>query len=141
MLAAIAAETAPVAASSSRPCRPGSATGRQPDRQDKRGRKRRRSDAGARGRGDFGRARGVQKLEPDAGQTRASILENAAHLLEGRASHFIALLQREGGKTLDDALSEVREAVDFCRYYAAEGRETVRRGRSDARPDRREQRT
>ena len=38
------------------------------------------------------------------------------------AAHFIALLQREGGKTLDDALSEVREAVDFCRYYAAEGR-------------------
>ncbi len=31
-------------------------------------------------------------------------------------------MQREGGKTLDDALSEVREAVDFCRYYAAEGR-------------------
>jgi RHH-type proline utilization regulon transcriptional repressor/proline dehydrogenase/delta 1-pyrroline-5-carboxylate dehydrogenase len=37
-------------------------------------------------------------------------------------AHFIALLQREGGKTLDDSLSEVREAVDFCRYYAAEGR-------------------
>ena len=37
-------------------------------------------------------------------------------------AHFIALLQREGGKTLDDALSEVREAIDFCRYYAAQGR-------------------
>jgi len=34
----------------------------------------------------------------------------------------MALLQREGGKTLDDALSEVREAADFCRYYAAQGR-------------------
>ena len=54
--------------------------------------------------------------------TRAEILERAADLLEQRAAHFIALLQREGGKTLDDALSEVREAVDFCRYYAAEGR-------------------
>ena len=53
---------------------------------------------------------------------RACIFENAADLLEQRAAHFIALLQREGGKTLDDALSEVREAVDFCRYYAAEGR-------------------
>ena len=31
-------------------------------------------------------------------------------------------MQREGGKTLDDSLSEVREAIDFCRYYAAEGR-------------------
>jgi len=56
-------------------------------------------------------------------QTRAEILEQAADLLEHRAARFIALLQREGGKTLDDALSEVREAVDFCRYYAAQGRE------------------
>jgi RHH-type transcriptional regulator, proline utilization regulon repressor / proline dehydrogenase / delta 1-pyrroline-5-carboxylate dehydrogenase len=54
--------------------------------------------------------------------TRAKILENAANLLQQRRGHFIALLQREGGKTLDDAVSEVREAVDFCRYYAAEGR-------------------
>jgi RHH-type proline utilization regulon transcriptional repressor/proline dehydrogenase/delta 1-pyrroline-5-carboxylate dehydrogenase len=53
---------------------------------------------------------------------RAEILEQAAGLLEQRSAHFIALLQREGGKTLDDALSEVREAVDFCRYYAAQGR-------------------
>ena len=37
-------------------------------------------------------------------------------------AHFIALLQREGGRTLDDSVSEVREAADFCRYYAAEGR-------------------
>ncbi len=54
--------------------------------------------------------------------TRAAILERAADLLEQRAAYFIALLQSEGGKTLDDALSEVREAADFCRYYAAEGR-------------------
>lgn len=53
---------------------------------------------------------------------RAEILEQAAGLLEQSSAHFIALLQREGGKTLDDALSEVREAVDFCRYYAAQGR-------------------
>jgi RHH-type proline utilization regulon transcriptional repressor/proline dehydrogenase/delta 1-pyrroline-5-carboxylate dehydrogenase len=53
---------------------------------------------------------------------RADIMEKASDLLEHRAAHFIALLQREGGKTLDDALSEVREAVDFCRYYAAQGR-------------------
>lgn len=53
---------------------------------------------------------------------RAGILERAADLLEQRRAPFIALLQREGGKTLDDALSELREAVDFCRYYAAQGR-------------------
>lgn len=55
-------------------------------------------------------------------EIRAKILENAADLLESRSARFIALLQQEGGKTLDDALSEVREAVDFCRYYAAQGR-------------------
>ena len=54
--------------------------------------------------------------------TRAEALEKAAEMLERRAARFIALLQREGGKTLDDAVSEVREAVDFCRYYAAGGR-------------------
>ena len=53
---------------------------------------------------------------------RAHALDRAAELLEQRKARFIALLQREGGKTLDDALSEVREAIDFCRYYAAEGR-------------------
>jgi RHH-type proline utilization regulon transcriptional repressor/proline dehydrogenase/delta 1-pyrroline-5-carboxylate dehydrogenase len=54
--------------------------------------------------------------------TRAKILEKAAMLLEQRRADFLALLQREGGKTLDDAVSEVREATDFCRYYAGEGR-------------------
>jgi RHH-type proline utilization regulon transcriptional repressor/proline dehydrogenase/delta 1-pyrroline-5-carboxylate dehydrogenase len=70
----------------------------------------------AAGRTGFGR----WSATPSA--KRAGILEKAADLIEQRAAHFIALLQREGGKTLDDALSEVREAADFCRYYAAEGR-------------------
>ncbi len=63
---------------------------------------------------------------------RASILEKAADLIEARAAHVMALLQHEGGKTLDDALSEVREAADFCRYYAAEGRKLF--GASEAMP-------
>jgi RHH-type proline utilization regulon transcriptional repressor/proline dehydrogenase/delta 1-pyrroline-5-carboxylate dehydrogenase len=63
---------------------------------------------------------------------RAAILEKAADLLEARTAHFMALLQREGGKTLDDALSELREAADFCRYYAAEGRKLF--GTSEAMP-------
>src|SRR3954451_5570587 len=62
--------------------------------------------------------------------TRAAALEKAADLLEQRAAHFIALLQGEGGKTLDDAISEVREAVDFCRYYAAQGRELFGEGKA-----------
>jgi RHH-type proline utilization regulon transcriptional repressor/proline dehydrogenase/delta 1-pyrroline-5-carboxylate dehydrogenase len=53
---------------------------------------------------------------------RAEALERAADLIEERKARFISLLQREAGKTLDDAISEVREAADFCRYYAAEGR-------------------
>ncbi|HEY0849543.1 MAG TPA: bifunctional proline dehydrogenase/L-glutamate gamma-semialdehyde dehydrogenase PutA [Bradyrhizobium sp.] len=53
---------------------------------------------------------------------RAEMLERAAELLEKRKACFIALLQSEGGKTLDDSVSEVREAIDFCRYYAAQGR-------------------
>jgi RHH-type proline utilization regulon transcriptional repressor/proline dehydrogenase/delta 1-pyrroline-5-carboxylate dehydrogenase len=63
-------------------------------------------------------------------ETRAAALEKAADLLERRAAHFIALLQREGGKTLDDSISEVREAVDFCRYYAAQGRELFGEGKA-----------
>ncbi|WNV11262.1 bifunctional proline dehydrogenase/L-glutamate gamma-semialdehyde dehydrogenase PutA [Tardiphaga sp. 709] len=55
-------------------------------------------------------------------EDRAAILDHAADLLEQRRASFIALLQQEGDKTLDDALSEVREAIDFCRYYAAQGR-------------------
>jgi RHH-type proline utilization regulon transcriptional repressor/proline dehydrogenase/delta 1-pyrroline-5-carboxylate dehydrogenase len=65
---------------------------------------------------------GCKNWDGTPAETRAQILERAAALLEQRAAHFIALLQREGGRTLDDSLSEVREAIDFCRYYAAEGR-------------------
>jgi RHH-type proline utilization regulon transcriptional repressor/proline dehydrogenase/delta 1-pyrroline-5-carboxylate dehydrogenase len=42
--------------------------------------------------------------------------------MEARRGRFLHLLQAEAGKTLDDALSELREAVDFCRYYALHGR-------------------
>ncbi len=55
-------------------------------------------------------------------ETRALALERAAELLQQRMPRFVALLQTEGGKTIDDAVSEVREAIDFCRYYAVEGR-------------------
>ena len=55
-------------------------------------------------------------------ERRAEILERAGELLEASRGNLIALLQTEGGKTLDDALSELREAVDYCRYYAAEAR-------------------
>lgn len=54
---------------------------------------------------------------------RAAALRKAADLLEARQGLLIALLQAEAGKTIDDAISEVRETVDFCRYYAAQAEE------------------
>ena len=55
-------------------------------------------------------------------ETRAACLERMADLLEENRFRFIALLSAEAGKTLDDGVAEVREAVDFCRYYASEAR-------------------
>jgi RHH-type proline utilization regulon transcriptional repressor/proline dehydrogenase/delta 1-pyrroline-5-carboxylate dehydrogenase len=52
--------------------------------------------------------------------TRAAALARAADTIEQQRGTLIALLQAEAGKTLDDALAEVREAADFCRYYAVE---------------------
>ena len=53
---------------------------------------------------------------------RAHILELAAERLEARLPQFCALLVAEGRKTWGDCVSEVREAIDFCRYYALEAR-------------------
>ncbi|MFC6840488.1 bifunctional proline dehydrogenase/L-glutamate gamma-semialdehyde dehydrogenase PutA [Xanthomonas theicola] len=54
--------------------------------------------------------------------SRATILEHAADLLEARMPEFIALCVKEAGKTLPDGVAEVREAVDFLRYYAGQAR-------------------
>jgi RHH-type proline utilization regulon transcriptional repressor/proline dehydrogenase/delta 1-pyrroline-5-carboxylate dehydrogenase len=67
-------------------------------------------------------AAGFSAWEATPREARASALERAADLLEKNRGQLLALLQNEGGKTLDDALSEVREAVDDCRYYAAQAR-------------------
>jgi RHH-type proline utilization regulon transcriptional repressor/proline dehydrogenase/delta 1-pyrroline-5-carboxylate dehydrogenase len=50
---------------------------------------------------------------------RAGSLEKAADLYERHAAELLALCAREAGKTLPDAIAEIREAVDFLRYYAA----------------------
>ena len=55
--------------------------------------------------------------------SRAAILEHAADLLEQRMPEYIALCVKEAGKTLPDSVAEVREAVDFLRYYAKQARE------------------
>ncbi len=51
---------------------------------------------------------------------RAACLGNLANLLEDNMPELIALCQREAGKTWQDSIDEVREAVDFCRYYAVQ---------------------
>ena len=77
-------------------------------------------------RGDGGSAGGISRVAGDAGRERAAILERAGDLMQERgAAALIALMQREGGKTLDDCVPEVREAVDFCRYYAVEARRAL----------------
>jgi RHH-type proline utilization regulon transcriptional repressor/proline dehydrogenase/delta 1-pyrroline-5-carboxylate dehydrogenase len=53
---------------------------------------------------------------------RAAILERLADLLEENRIALMALAVKEAFKTLPDALGEVREAADFCRYYAARAR-------------------
>src|SRR5208282_4083890 len=57
------------------------------------------------------------------GGARADCLERASDLLEAGRLDFYELLVHEAGKTIPDAIAEVREAVDFCRYYAARARE------------------
>ena len=54
---------------------------------------------------------------------RAQALERAAETLESRRAEFLQLLVREAGKTLPDSIAELREAVDFLRYYAAQARQ------------------
>jgi RHH-type proline utilization regulon transcriptional repressor/proline dehydrogenase/delta 1-pyrroline-5-carboxylate dehydrogenase len=51
---------------------------------------------------------------------RAAILNRAADLYEDNYAELFAILTREAGKTLKDAIAELREAVDFMRYYAAQ---------------------
>jgi RHH-type proline utilization regulon transcriptional repressor/proline dehydrogenase/delta 1-pyrroline-5-carboxylate dehydrogenase len=63
-----------------------------------------------------------QAWDARGGVERGERLEVAAEMLEKAAPEFYDLLVREAGKTVPDALAEVREAVDFCRYYAARAR-------------------
>ena len=69
----------------------------------------------------------AQRAAPDwtnsKASDRAAMLDRAADLLEAERVELMARIIREGGRTIHDALNEVREAVDFCRYYAAQIRQ------------------
>ncbi|MEZ5776113.1 MAG: bifunctional proline dehydrogenase/L-glutamate gamma-semialdehyde dehydrogenase PutA [Hyphomicrobiaceae bacterium] len=56
------------------------------------------------------------------GEARARVLEKAADLLEADRTRLMAVMVREGGKTIANALGDLREAADFLRYYAGEAR-------------------
>ncbi len=58
-------------------------------------------------------------------EKRAAILEKLADSLEEHRAEFMVLLAREAGKTLMDGNAEVREAADFCRYYAWQARKIM----------------
>ncbi|MBH2037062.1 MAG: bifunctional proline dehydrogenase/L-glutamate gamma-semialdehyde dehydrogenase PutA [Pseudomonadales bacterium] len=62
-------------------------------------------------------------------EQRAAIFERLADLLEAQRGELMALCTLEAGKTLQDGIDEVREAVDFCRYYAQQAR--LRLGREE----------
>ena len=69
------------------------------------------------------RAEAAAAAWSDAGADhRASCLEKAADLYEAHLSQFMAICIREAGKSIVDAVAEVREAVDFCRWYALRAR-------------------
>jgi RHH-type proline utilization regulon transcriptional repressor/proline dehydrogenase/delta 1-pyrroline-5-carboxylate dehydrogenase len=68
---------------------------------------------------------GFPAWDATACEVRAAALMRAGDLLEAQRGRLLALLQREGGRTLDDAVAEVREAADFCRYYAAQARDAL----------------
>lgn len=69
-------------------------------------------------------AAGAQPMwDAAGGVARSKVLLSMADTLEAHRSSLVALCVREAGKTLPDAVAEVREAADFCRYYAHLARE------------------
>ena len=63
-----------------------------------------------------------QSWDALGGEARARLLDRAADLYEDNREQLYSLCIREAGKTLPDAILEVREAVDFLRFYASEAR-------------------
>ena len=69
---------------------------------------------------------GLPDWSATAPADRAALLERAAELMQGELQPLIGLLIREAGKTAANAIAEVREAIDFLRYYAAQVRADFR---------------
>jgi RHH-type proline utilization regulon transcriptional repressor/proline dehydrogenase/delta 1-pyrroline-5-carboxylate dehydrogenase len=74
---------------------------------------------------DFSLSRAAEAFETwsrTPATERAARLERAADLLEAHLVELVSLVVREGRRTYGDAVAEVREAADFCRYYALQAR-------------------
>jgi len=66
--------------------------------------------------------RAAEDWDAEPAEDRAACVECYADLLEAEMPTLVALCAREAGKHIPDGVAEVREAVDFCRYYAAQAR-------------------
>ena len=78
-------------------------------------------------------AKGYAIWSAKSAAQRAGILCKVADLYEAHAEEFFALATREAGKIMLDAVGEVREAVDFARYYASEAERLAAKGETLAR--------
>ncbi len=79
-------------------------------------------------RAAISRAHAARFAWADTGvEARAAVLDRLADRLEADMENLVALCVLEAGKTLADAIADVREAVDFCRYYAHQARVTMAR--------------
>jgi RHH-type proline utilization regulon transcriptional repressor/proline dehydrogenase/delta 1-pyrroline-5-carboxylate dehydrogenase len=78
------------------------------------------ADANAIGKAAAGALRAFPDWRLVSVTDRTAYLNKAAELLELHKLELVSLCVREGGRTIRDALAEVRESVDFCRYYAVE---------------------
>jgi RHH-type transcriptional regulator, proline utilization regulon repressor / proline dehydrogenase / delta 1-pyrroline-5-carboxylate dehydrogenase len=67
----------------------------------------------------------VQSWQDTPVQARAALLERVADLYEQNKAELMALAVREAGKSLPNAIAEIREAVDFLRYYAQQARDSA----------------
>jgi RHH-type proline utilization regulon transcriptional repressor/proline dehydrogenase/delta 1-pyrroline-5-carboxylate dehydrogenase len=68
-------------------------------------------------------SRGWRDWDSVGGEHRAQVLERAGDKIEAARDELLSLLLREGGKTLADGIAEIREAADYCRWYALQARQ------------------
>lgn len=73
--------------------------------------------------------KGFERWSRSPVEERAAILDKVADLLEENRDRLMMILSMEAGKCLPDGIAEIREAVDFCRYYAAQARSQFGEGR------------